>query len=216
MLRSTSIFPILRSLMLFPQQHVYFLLPIFALQENTILTMSFGGVRKWWRSRCYGLAVKAMIWILETPFIHQRTSYAQTWYPRKRLLHRHLWPFLWDYLDSRDALELMRESIGAKALYFFIWEAGKNELVPSSHHMERCTEVGTQMYGPWTWCEEEKVWVSMRCILRIWFSKREYLLLCAVQAIIWDVAQGVHDREMRGKPEVWNFKKRTEPLCSLK
>ncbi|KAH9216260.1 Alpha/Beta hydrolase protein [Leptodontidium sp. 2 PMI_412] len=85
--------------------------------------------------------------ILETPFISVRTM-LETLYPQKWLPYRHLWPFLWNHLDSSKALGLMRERFtraGIESPKVIILEAGKDELVPRGHGAvleKRCRDVG--------------------------------------------------------------------------
>jgi fermentation-respiration switch protein FrsA (DUF1100 family) len=85
--------------------------------------------------------------ILETPFLSIRAM-LETLYPQKWLPYRHLWPFLRNHLDTSKALGIMKES-AAKLQYkspnILILEAGKDELVPSSHGdmiYQRCIDIG--------------------------------------------------------------------------
>jgi fermentation-respiration switch protein FrsA (DUF1100 family) len=73
--------------------------------------------------------------ILETPFLSTRAM-LETLYPQKWLPYRHLWPFLWNHLDSWNALGLMQrnfENCGSKSPTILIIQAGKDELVPKEH-----------------------------------------------------------------------------------
>lgn len=91
--------------------------------------------------------VSLQVLILETPFISVRTM-LETLYPQKWLPYRHLWPFLWNHLDSSKALGLMRERFtraGIESPKVIILEAGKDELVPRGHGAvleKRCRDVG--------------------------------------------------------------------------
>jgi len=84
--------------------------------------------------------------ILETPFLSTRAM-LQTLYPQKWLPYRHLWPFLWNHLDSWNALGLMQrnfENCGSKSPTVSILQAGKDELVPKEHGdtlQRRCLEL---------------------------------------------------------------------------
>jgi fermentation-respiration switch protein FrsA (DUF1100 family) len=92
-----------------------------------------------------GLLLKVLI--LETPFLSVRAM-LETLYPQKWLPYRHLWPFLWNHLDSWKALGVLGEkakSTGARAPSVLILEAGRDELVPSSQGdtlESRCLDVG--------------------------------------------------------------------------
>ncbi|KAH7319027.1 alpha/beta superfamily hydrolase-like protein [Rhexocercosporidium sp. MPI-PUGE-AT-0058] len=85
--------------------------------------------------------------ILETPFISVRAM-LETLYPQRWLPYRHLWPFLWNHLDSLKALGLMKEGLvdlGMKSVKVILLEAGKDELVPMKHGEtleKRCRTVG--------------------------------------------------------------------------
>lgn len=84
--------------------------------------------------------------ILETPFLSTRAM-LETLYPQKWLPYRHLWPFLWNHLDSWNALGLMQrnfEDCGVKSPSILILQAGKDELVPKEHGdalQRRCLEL---------------------------------------------------------------------------
>jgi uncharacterized protein len=84
--------------------------------------------------------------ILETPFLSTRAM-LETLYPQKWLPYRHLWPFLWNHLDSWNALGLMQrnfEDCGSKSPTISILQAGKDELVPKEHGdtlQRRCLEL---------------------------------------------------------------------------
>ncbi|EPE30758.1 alpha/beta-Hydrolase [Glarea lozoyensis ATCC 20868] len=89
-----------------------------------------------------GLNLKQLI--LETPFLSIR-SMLETLYPQKWLPYRYLWPFLRNHLDSETALGLLHARFGTKSPPVLIVEAGKDELVPSSHARileERCLDLG--------------------------------------------------------------------------
>ncbi|KAJ5037198.1 uncharacterized protein L3040_007378 [Drepanopeziza brunnea f. sp. 'multigermtubi'] len=96
----------------------------------------------------YNLALDTLI--LETPFISVRAM-LETLYPQKWLPYRHLWPFLWNHLDSYEALGVMKQSLkdaGMEAPRTLILEAGKDELVPIEHGdvlLKRCFELGLQV-----------------------------------------------------------------------
>jgi uncharacterized protein len=85
--------------------------------------------------------------ILETPFLSVRAM-LETLYPQKWLPYRHLWPFLWNHLDSWTALGVLSQKnkvSGVRTPSVLILEAGKDELVPNSHGdmlEKRCLEVG--------------------------------------------------------------------------
>jgi uncharacterized protein len=84
--------------------------------------------------------------ILETPFLSIRAM-LETLYPQKWLPYRHLWPFLWNHLDSWNALDLMQrnfENCESKSPTILILQAGKDELVPKDHGnalQRRCLEL---------------------------------------------------------------------------
>jgi uncharacterized protein len=87
------------------------------------------------------LTIKTLI--LETPFLSIRAM-LETIYPQKWLPYRYLWPFLRNHLDTWKALGLFGR-FGKKSPNIFILEAGKDELVPSSHGEElerRCLDLG--------------------------------------------------------------------------
>ena len=91
-----------------------------------------------------GLHLQALI--LETPFLSIRAM-LETLYPQKWLPYRYLWPFLRNHLDSEKAVKLMRKSFGVQAPRVLILQAGKDELVPTSHGRlleEQCLEIGLQ------------------------------------------------------------------------
>jgi alpha-beta hydrolase superfamily lysophospholipase len=91
------------------------------------------------------LDLKALI--LETPFISIRAM-LETIYPQKWLPYRHLWPFLWNHLDSLNTLGLLAKRTaksGLKLPDILILEAEKDELVPNSHGdslEKRCLDLG--------------------------------------------------------------------------
>jgi hypothetical protein len=64
------------------------------------------------------------------------------------LPYRYLWPFLRNHIDSWKALGQLREKAkesGIKTPHVLILEAGKDELVPSSHGdmlERRCLDLG--------------------------------------------------------------------------
>jgi acetyl esterase/lipase len=127
------------------------------------------------------LSLKALI--LETPFLSIRTM-LETLYPQKWLPYRYLWPFLRNHLDTWKALGLMQERLGAKLPYVLILEAGKDELVPSSHGEmleRRCMELG--LNG-----DKKVVGNALHTEVMV---RQEGVL--AVMETIRDVAQGLHD-----------------------
>ena len=85
--------------------------------------------------------------ILETPFVNVRAM-LETLYPQKWLPYRYLWPFLRNHLDSWKSLGFLGgrfQAGGCRPPRILILEAGKDELVPSSHGdilERRCMEVG--------------------------------------------------------------------------
>ena len=91
-----------------------------------------------------GLAIHTLI--LETPFLSIRDM-LETLYPQKWLPYRYLWPFLRNHLDTMDALGKFRSN-KERLTRVLILQAGKDELVPSSHPEElehRCTELGIEV-----------------------------------------------------------------------
>jgi pimeloyl-ACP methyl ester carboxylesterase len=70
--------------------------------------------------------------VLETPFISAREMLA-TIYPQRWLPYRYLWPFLWNCLDTRSALEEISWQFPKSPPDIVILEAGKDELVPKLH-----------------------------------------------------------------------------------
>ncbi|KAK0124070.1 hypothetical protein ONS95_009056 [Cadophora gregata] len=85
--------------------------------------------------------------ILETPFISVRAM-LETLYPQRWLPYRHLWPFLWNHMDSSKALDTTSQryrSAEMKCPKIVLLEAGKDELVPREHGAvleKRCKELG--------------------------------------------------------------------------
>ncbi|PVH77356.1 alpha/beta-hydrolase [Cadophora sp. DSE1049] len=85
--------------------------------------------------------------VLETPFISARAM-LETLYPQRWLPYRHLWPFLWNHLDSFKALGIMSQRFkdaGMECPRVVLLEAGKDELVPKEHATvleKRCAELG--------------------------------------------------------------------------
>ena len=73
--------------------------------------------------------------ILETPFTSVRDMLSAL-YPQQWLPYRHLWPFLWNWWDSREALRVLGRAKGKETLRVLILQAGKDELVPKQHGME--------------------------------------------------------------------------------
>ncbi|EKD12092.1 alpha/beta superfamily hydrolase [Drepanopeziza brunnea f. sp. 'multigermtubi' MB_m1] len=108
----------------------------------------------------YNLALDTLI--LETPFISVRAM-LETLYPQKWLPYRHLWPFLWNHLDSYEALGVMKQSLkdaGMEAPRTLILEAGKDELVPIEHGdvlLKRCFELGLQVEKKLLWKPSRKL-----------------------------------------------------------
>ncbi|TAQ86391.1 hypothetical protein B7494_g5293 [Chlorociboria aeruginascens] len=96
----------------------------------------------------HGLTLQTLI--LETPFLSIR-SMLETLYPQKWLPYRHLWPFLWNHLDSWKALGVLKdkaEGLGVQVPEILILEAGKDELVPRKHGEmleKRCRDLGMQV-----------------------------------------------------------------------
>lgn len=88
--------------------------------------------------------------ILETPFLSIKAM-LETLYPQKWLPYRHLWPFLWNHLDSWNALGLVQrnfENCGLKPPTILILQAGKDELVPKEHGdalQRRCLELNLEV-----------------------------------------------------------------------
>lgn len=64
--------------------------------------------------------------ILETPFVSVRDMLV-TLYPQRWLPYRYLWPFLWNFWDSKTALKTLAEARRPKVL---VLTAGKDEVVP--------------------------------------------------------------------------------------
>ena len=85
--------------------------------------------------------------VLETPFISVRAM-LETLYPQKWLPYRHLWPFLWNHLDSIRGLSNMSQRFKVAEMgcpRVVLLEAGKDELVPKQHGTaleKRCVELG--------------------------------------------------------------------------
>ncbi len=73
--------------------------------------------------------------ILETPFTSVRDMLVAL-YPQKWLPYRYLWPFLWNWWDSREALRDVGRSKDGKRIKILILQAGKDELVPMEHGLE--------------------------------------------------------------------------------
>ncbi len=85
------------------------------------------------RPRIPGLAISGLI--LETPFTSVKDMLT-TLYPQKWLPYRYLWPFLWNWWDSKQALHSLGQSRARESLSVLILQAGKDELVPTKHGME--------------------------------------------------------------------------------
>ncbi|PQE15938.1 alpha beta superfamily hydrolase protein [Rutstroemia sp. NJR-2017a BVV2] len=91
--------------------------------------------------------LRLQLLILETPFLGIKAM-LETLYPQKWLPYRHLWPFLRNHLDSWKALGDLHDRIrrtGMQEPRVFILQAGKDELVPTSHGdmlQKRCAELG--------------------------------------------------------------------------
>ncbi|KAH7389109.1 Alpha/Beta hydrolase protein [Cadophora sp. MPI-SDFR-AT-0126] len=85
--------------------------------------------------------------ILETPFISVRAM-LETLYPQKWLPYRHLWPFLWNHLDSSKALGVMSQRLkdaNMESPNVILLEAEKDELIPKEHGKvleKRCKDSG--------------------------------------------------------------------------
>ncbi|RDL42439.1 uncharacterized protein BP5553_02418 [Venustampulla echinocandica] len=89
-----------------------------------------------------GLVLRALI--LETPFLSIRAM-LETLYPQKWLPYKYLWPFLRNHFDTPRALGLIKQGFDPKTPRILILEAGRDELVPSSHGEmleARCLELG--------------------------------------------------------------------------
>lgn len=69
-------------------------------------------------------------------------------YPQKWLPYKHLWPFLWNHLDSHKNIKILGEKYAASQRQrpaIYIVEAGKDELVPADHGtrlQRQCEDVG--------------------------------------------------------------------------
>ena len=85
--------------------------------------------------------------VLETPFVSVRAM-LETLYPQKWLPYRHLWPFLWNHLDSDKDLGNVSQrfkAAGIRRPRVVLLEAGKDELVPKEHGTvleKRCEKLG--------------------------------------------------------------------------
>jgi uncharacterized protein len=82
--------------------------------------------------------------VLETPFTSTRAM-LKALYPQKWLPYQYLWPFLRSHLNSWANLETIAVANGANSPAIHIIEAGKDELVPSTHGEElyqRCLDLG--------------------------------------------------------------------------
>ncbi len=73
--------------------------------------------------------------LLETPFTSVKDMLV-TLYPQKWLPYRYLWPFLWNWWDSREALNTLGRPKGSNRIKVMILQAGKDELVPPEHGLE--------------------------------------------------------------------------------
>lgn len=88
--------------------------------------------------------------ILETPFLSIKAM-LETLYPQKWLPYRYLSPFLRNHLDSWKALGVIHHAAKECNLQtpnILILQAGKDELVPSSHGdmlEERCIDLGLEV-----------------------------------------------------------------------
>jgi fermentation-respiration switch protein FrsA (DUF1100 family) len=91
--------------------------------------------------------VSLKVLILETPFLSIKDM-VDTLYPQKWLPYRYLWPFLRNHLDSWKALGDLKKTsteLHVQAPKILLLEAGKDELVPSSHSElleRRCLQLG--------------------------------------------------------------------------
>lgn len=91
------------------------------------------------------MALKSLI--LETPFIGIKAM-LETLYPQKWLPYRYLSPFLWNHYDNWKALGSIyheAERFNIKPPEILLLQAGRDELVPSSHGdvlLKRCSELG--------------------------------------------------------------------------
>ncbi|KAI9875857.1 MAG: hypothetical protein M1830_007898 [Pleopsidium flavum] len=83
--------------------------------------------------RVPGLDITGLI--LETPFTSVKEMLT-TLYPQRWLPYRYLWPFLWNWWDSKEALHTLGQSRARGNLRVLILQAGKDELVPTTHGME--------------------------------------------------------------------------------
>ncbi|KAL2023485.1 hypothetical protein VTK56DRAFT_2481 [Thermocarpiscus australiensis] len=85
--------------------------------------------------------------LLETPFVSIRAM-LETLYPQKWLPYKHLWPFLWNHLDSWENLGLIARSgreRGGTAPAIYILQAERDEIVPkeqSDKLYQRCVDLG--------------------------------------------------------------------------
>lgn len=85
--------------------------------------------------------------ILETPFVNVRDMLTAL-YPQKFLPYRYLYPFLWNHLDSSDALCRLATRLPLpkhRRPKVLVLQADKDELVPEEHGKileKRCLDVG--------------------------------------------------------------------------
>jgi uncharacterized protein len=84
--------------------------------------------------------------VLETVFTSVRDMLGAV-YPPRWVPYRHLWPFLWNHLDSLANLERIAARTGGGAPCITIVEAGKDELVPAEHG-ERLVRRGVELGLP--------------------------------------------------------------------
>jgi acetyl esterase/lipase len=89
-------------------------------------------------------SIQLKMLMLETPFTSVKDMLV-TLYPQRWLPYKYLWPFLWNHLDSLNALECISIQVNRHTPKVVIVEAGKDELVPKSHGPlleKRCIELG--------------------------------------------------------------------------
>jgi fermentation-respiration switch protein FrsA (DUF1100 family) len=97
-----------------------------------------------WDSFPAGTRLHALV--LETVFTSVRDMLGAV-YPPRWVPYRHLWPFLWNHLDSLANLERIAARTGGAAPRITIVEAGKDELVPAEHG-ERLVRRGEELGLP--------------------------------------------------------------------
>lgn len=86
--------------------------------------------------------------ILETPFVSVRSMLVAL-YPQKWLPYRYLWPFLWNFWDSEEALSKIAGVVDASELpQLLVVQAERDEVVPAEQPeilKDHCAKLGFRL-----------------------------------------------------------------------